>query len=153
MYKYFMGKHSNLKNRTEKLPIVIEIDELASRLLNFWLDKYCLDFDRFVEGAKIILKDEIEKIMYESQDGLALYLENGRTCFLILMNDDVPRCTLHVNNDEFTLNVTVFISISIYVTSPLFTPPVIPLAVYGMLWLSIFIPYISHAVPKVWSVQ
>lgn len=103
MYKYFIGRRNNYKERKEEEPLVIEADELASIELNQWLDNYRLDLDFFIDRIKIVLKSEIIKIYYESSKNIIFYLENQKIAFVNLKSDFLPRCKICIDNDEFVL--------------------------------------------------
>lgn len=103
MYKYFMGKRSNLKDRKDGVPIVIAIDEFTSKSLNTWLDKYLIDFDLFIERLKFVLKMEVVSINFEDQNNFICRLEDNRIIFLNLLHEVEPKCTIHVGNNEYVL--------------------------------------------------
>ena len=106
MYKYFMGRQSNLKNRTSDVPIVIATDSKTSSFIDSWLDGYKVDFDKFIDCIKLVIKIDICRINLADYNCLVLYLEDGKIAFLDVYNEDEPRCTLHFNDsDEFELNL------------------------------------------------
>lgn len=101
-----MGRQSNLKNRASDVPIVIATDSKTSSFIDSWLDGYKVDFDKFIDCIKLVIKTDICRISIVDYNCLVLYLEDGKIAFLDVYNEDEPRCTLHFNSsDEFELNL------------------------------------------------
>lgn len=108
MYKYFMGKISNLKTRALDTPIVIAVDNNASKLINSWIDYYSVDFDVFIDGVKQVFEVDIEKIRLESKGTLLIRLEDGRAAFIELLREKEPKCVIHIEKNKYTFNYKTF---------------------------------------------
>ena len=101
MYRYFMGAKSNLREMKPNSPIVIEVKNGVSSMIQKWLDKYGLDFDEWIEGIVAITHSEIKSITLEDTQLYKLELENQQIALIELLLSDEPKCKLNLQENEY----------------------------------------------------
>lgn len=105
MYRYFMGKKSNLHTRSTTDPVVVAVERNAQRVLDEWLHRYRLDFDNMMLVLEAMLQRSVVKIGWEDAKNLILYPEESSLLFASLLEEEEPRILLKVHDDEYLVRL------------------------------------------------
>lgn len=106
MYKYYMGKESNLSRKKPNDPIVVGFIPKAYELMNSMLDFYRLDFDKIAEIVKAIAKAEPVNIYWLTEENLYLVTCDNGTSLKLEWNEKRAENTQLI----FYLNELIYIA-------------------------------------------
>lgn len=108
MYKYYMGKESNLSRKKPSDPIVVGFTSRAYEAMNGMLDFYRIDFDKIAEIVKFIANAEPVNIYWMAEENLYLITCNNEKTLRLEWNEKKTDNTELAFFDEELLYIADF---------------------------------------------